>query len=105
VKVPQPRIWGWPAAIAQAGLAGVWEAIDQLIPLPVGRVSVRVVPVEPPEPVLDREIVKPMGEPALTGAVWSAVLAIERVEQFTVSEAWFEEPEPPLPLTKDALFA
>src|SRR5436309_1312630 len=80
VKVPQPRAWVGAVPVIEQVAGPDWDAIDQLIPGPPGRASVRVVPVESPGPALCRVMVKPIGEPALT-LVASAVLVIDRLGQ------------------------
>ena len=102
VKLPQSSVWGGPARIEQ--VAGPdWLAIDQLIPVPPGSGSVRVVPVEAPGPALLSVIVKPIALPALTEAA-SAVLVMVRVGQLTVSEAE-ALPLPSLPEVKLAVLS
>src|SRR2546428_592700 len=83
--MPQSNVWGGPARIEQMADPD-WLAIDQLIPVPLSKGSISVVPVESPGPALLSMIVKPIELPALTEAA-SAILVIIRVEQLTISEA------------------
>ena len=77
-------------------------AMDHEIPVPLGSGSVRVVPVESPGPPLVSVIVKPMVPPAFTEGA-SAVFVIERLGQYTASEADAEF-VPPLLEVKLAVF-
>ena len=77
-------------------------SIVQLIPLPAGKLSVRLNPVAVPAVLLLSVTVKPICDPALTLAA-SGVLVMPTVAQSTVSEA-VAAPEPSLLVVKLALF-
>jgi hypothetical protein len=73
--VPKLQCSSWFGAVPAIEQSGLAESIDQLMPLPPGRVSMIVTPLAFPAPVFVTVIVKPIGSPALTDAL-SAVFVI-----------------------------
>lgn len=72
-----------PDAIEHPGTAG---EMDQLMPEPAGRGSLRVTLLAMPVPLFVKVIVNPMGDPALTEAA-SATLVMARLGHSTIVEA------------------
>ena len=83
---------------ARAQFAGP-DAIDQSTPLPPGSGSLMTTPLAvpvPAAPLFDAVTVKPICEPALTGALWSAVFVSDSDGQLTVTVAMALLPPVPL---------
>src|SRR5437016_3440550 len=103
VAGPQLSDWVGAVPVIEQLLAGVFESIDQSIPVPPGSGSLIETPVAEPGPAFESVTVNPTSEPAFTEAL-SAVLVIVRSGQSTVVEAE-AFPVPSLVVVNDAVLS